>query len=169
MPEQSAALFTPGREMAVELWSQPGKRFPAVLREIAPAADSQARTFAARVSFSPGEVRTEIGQSARVYALQQGERSLAVPLPALQEKDGKPALWVVDPAKSTVSLRPVTVGAYGESEVPVLAGLEPGEWVVAAGGHLLLEGQRIKPIDRENRPVKLATTPAAPAAPADPR
>ncbi|PZO07835.1 MAG: efflux RND transporter periplasmic adaptor subunit [Lysobacteraceae bacterium] len=166
VPEQSAALFTPGREMAVELWSQPGKRFPAQLREIAPAADSQARTFAARVSFDPGDVRTEIGQSARVFALQQGKRSLAVPLPALYEKDGKPALWVVDPDKSTVSLRPVTVGAYGESEVPVLAGLQPGEWVVAAGVHLLLEGQRIKPIDRENRPVKLV---AASATPADPR
>lgn len=166
VPEQSAALFTPGREMAVELWSQPGKRFPARLREIAPAADSQARTFAARVSFSPGDVRTEIGQSARVYALQEGARGLAVPLPALYEKDGKPALWVVDPAKSTVTLRPVTVGAYGESEVPVLTGLQAGEWVVAAGVHLLLEGQRIKPIDRENRPVKLA---AASASSTDPR
>lgn len=163
VPEQSAALFTPGREMAVELWSQPGKRFPAKLREIAPAADSQARTFAARVTFDPGDVRTEIGQSARVFALQEGARSLAVPLPALYEKDGEPAVWVVAPATSTVSLRPVTVGAYGESEVPVLSGLQPGEWVVAAGVHLLLEGQRIKPIDRENRPVKLAGA-AAPSA-----
>ena len=161
VPEQSAALFTPGREMAVELWSQPGKRFPATLREIAPAADSQARTFAARVSFSPGDVRTEIGQSARVFALQAGVSALAVPLPALHEKDGKPALWVVDPATSKVSLRPVTVGAYGESEVPVLSGLAPGEWVVAAGVHLLLEGQRIKPIDRENRAVTIAAAPAA--------
>ena len=169
VPEQSAALFTPGREMAVELWSQPGKRFPAKLREIAPAADSQARTFAARVSFNPGETRTEIGQSARVFALQLGQRSLAVPLPALYEKEGKPALWVVDPVKSTVSLRPVTVGPYGESEVPVLTGLEPGEWVVAAGVHLLLEGQRIKPIDRENRPVKMGAAPVETAAPADPR
>jgi multidrug efflux system membrane fusion protein len=160
VPERSAALFTPGREMAVELWSQPGQQFPARLREIAPGADSQARTFAARVTFDPGEVRTEIGQSARVFALQQGERRLAVPLPALHEKDGKPALWVVDPAKSTVRLRTVTVGAYGEAEVPVLTGLEPGEWVVAAGVHLLVDGQRIKPIDRENRPVKLTAAPA---------
>ena len=169
VPEQSAALFTPGREMAVELWSQPGKRFPARLREIAPAADSQARTFAARVSFDPGDTRTEIGQSARVFALQQGVRRVAVPLAALHEKDGKPALWVVDAATSTVSLRQVTVDAYGEDEVPVLTGLEPGEWVVAAGVHLLLEGQRIKPIDRENRPVKLVAAAGKPAAPADAR
>jgi multidrug efflux system membrane fusion protein len=144
----------------VELWSQPGKRFPARLREIAPGADSQARTFAARVTFDPGDARTEIGQSARVYALQQGERGLAVPLPALYEKDGKAALWVVDPATSRVTLRPVVVGPYGEADVPVLSGLQSGEWVVAAGVHLLTEGQRIKPIDRENRPVKLAAAPA---------
>ena len=155
VPEQSAADFSPGRALAVELWSQPGKRFPGKLREIAPAADPQARTFAARVSFDAGAGRAEIGQSARVYALQDGEATLAVPLSALSRKDGEPAVWVVDPAQATVSLRPVRVGPYGEQGVPVLAGLAPGEWVVAAGVHLLLEGQRIKPIDRENRPVAL--------------
>ncbi len=161
VPEQSAADFTPGRALAVELWSAPGKRFPGKLREIAPAADPQARTFAARVSFDAGATRAEIGQSARVYALAEDSQALAVPLSALHEKDGQPALWVVDPASARVSLRPVKVGPYGEQSVPVLAGLEPGEWVVAAGVHLLLEGQRIKPIDRENRPVALGgDTPA---------
>jgi multidrug efflux system membrane fusion protein len=164
VPEQSAADFVPGRELLVELWSAPGKRFPGRLREIAPAADPQARTFAARVSFDAGAGRAEIGQSARVYALADDSQALAVPLSALHEKDGQPALWVVDPATAKVSLREVKVGPYGEVSVPVLAGLEPGEWVVAAGVHLLLEGQRIKPIDRENRPVALAAAPAPAAA-----
>ena len=34
-------------------------------------------------------------------------------------------------------------------------GLAAGDWVVAAGGHLLREGQAVKPVDRDNRPVKL--------------
>lgn len=160
IPEHSASAFAPGRALMVELWSAPGKRFPAKLREIAPAADPLARTFAARVSFNPGDTRAEIGQSARVYALQENGSALAVPLAALYEKDGKPALWIVDPATSKVSLRDVQVGPYGEAEVPVIAGLQPGEWVVSAGVHLLLEGQRIKPIDRENRPVALAAAAA---------
>jgi multidrug efflux system membrane fusion protein len=167
VPEQSAADFVPGRPLAVELWSAPGQRFPGRLREIAPAADPQARTFAARVSFDAGATRAEIGQSARVYALADDQQALAVPLSALHEKDGQPALWVVDPASARVSLRPVKVGPYGEQAVPVLSGLQPEEWVVAAGVHLLLEGQRIKPIDRENRPVALGA--AAPAAAADAR
>ena len=155
VPEQSAAEFTPGRALAVELWSQPGKRFPGTLREIAPAADALARTYAARVSFDPGATNTETGQSARVFALADGEAALQVPLSALHEQDGKPALWVVDPATSTVHLTPVQVGPLGEQSVPVLSGLAPDQWVVAAGVHLLLEGQRIRPIDRDNRPVAL--------------
>lgn len=161
VPEQSAADFSPGRALAVELWSAPGKRLPATLREISPAADAQARTFAARVSFEAGDARAEVGQSARVYALQDGPATLSVPLSALTQKDHGPALWVVDPATSTVRLTPVETGAFGESLVPVVSGLEPGQWVVAAGVHLLLEGQRIKPIDRQNRPVVLAPAAAA--------
>jgi multidrug efflux system membrane fusion protein len=156
VPERSAADFSPGRPLAVELWSQPGKRLPATLREIAPAADAQARTFAARVTFNPGEVSTEIGQSARVFALQDGEAALEVPLAALYQQDNKPAVWVVDPATSTVHLTPVQIGPMGEEKVPVLSGLAATDWVVAAGVHLILEGQRVKPIDSDNRPVVLS-------------
>ena len=160
VPERDAAGFAPGRKLAVELWSMPGKRFPGVLREIAPAADAQARTFAARVSFDPGQASVDLGQSARVYAIAEGGEELAVPLSAVYEHEGKAALWVVDAAKSTVHLRPVQLGPYGERWVPVKSGLQPGEWVVAAGVHLLLEGQRIKPIDGDNRPVELQPAPA---------
>ncbi|MBC7213534.1 MAG: efflux RND transporter periplasmic adaptor subunit, partial [Pseudomonas sp.] len=40
--------------------------------------------------------------------------------------------------------------------VPVLEGLQPGDWVVAAGGHVLREGQQVRPVDRSNREVNLA-------------
>ncbi|MBW8311974.1 MAG: efflux RND transporter periplasmic adaptor subunit [Rhizobium sp.] len=160
VPERDAAGFAPGRKLAVELWSMPGKHFPGVLRELAPAADAQARTFAARVSFDPGQASVDLGQSARVYATAEGGEELAVPLSAVYEHEGKAALWVVDAAKSTVHLRPVRLGPYGERWVPVKDGLAPGEWVVAAGVHLLLEGQRIKPIDGDNRPVELAPAPS---------
>ena len=162
VPEQSAADFQPGRKLAIELWSEPGVRLPATLREIAPAADPQARTYAARVAFDAGSSRGDIGQSARVYALDDDQDSLSVPLSAVHSVEGQPALWVVDPKTSKVALREVLIGPYGETAVPVLSGLAPGEWVVAAGVHLLLEGQRVQPIDRDNRPVVLA--PKAPAA-----
>jgi len=78
--------------------------------------------------------------------------------------DGKPAsLWVVDPATRRVRLAPVQLGAYAEGTVPVLGGVDANAWVVAAGGHLLREGQLVSPVDRDNRQVlpPVATTTAA--------
>ena len=40
--------------------------------------------------------------------------------------------------------------------MPVLGGLKASDWVVAAGGHLLREGQVVAPVDRNNRPLKPA-------------
>jgi multidrug efflux system membrane fusion protein len=154
LPEQVASGFAPGRELVVELWSLPGKHFPGVLREVSPAADPQARTFAARVPFDPGSAPVELGQSARVHAPGNGRSALYVPLSALYRNgQNLPAVWVVDPADGTVSLRTVRIGAYGEDAVPVLEGLQAGDWVVAAGVHLLQEGQKVRPVDRQNRPM----------------
>ena len=64
-------------------------------------------------------------------------------------------MWVVDPGTGAVKSQPVQLGRYGETDVPVLSGLKAGDWVVAAGGHLLRQGQAVTPVDRDNRPVRL--------------
>jgi len=151
-----------GRDIAVELWAEPGKRFPGKVRELSPSADSLTRTYAARVSFNTGGAAADLGQSARVYALASGSSGMSLPLSALTQRQGRPAVWVVDPSSAKVHLTPVTVGPYGEDGVPVLSGIGPQDWVVAAGAHLLIEGERIAPVDRDNRPVRLgAAVPAA--------
>ena len=66
------------------------------------------------------------------------------------------SVWVVNPGSSTLQARNVTLGSYGPDTVPVLQGLKGDEWVVAAGGHLLREGQPVTPVDRSNRPVLTA-------------
>lgn len=155
VPEGKVGEFAVGRELAVESWAAPGRRFAGRLREISPAADPQTRTFAARVSFDSDSVTTQLGQSARVYASRSGSAKPEVPLSALTQRSGRPAVWVVDPQTRKVSLRRVTVGAYREDGVPVLTGLTGNEWVVAAGAHLIQDGERVLPIDRNNRPIRL--------------
>ncbi|HZC95403.1 MAG TPA: efflux RND transporter periplasmic adaptor subunit, partial [Bradyrhizobium sp.] len=54
-----------------------------------------------------------------------------------------PAVWSVDPASRTVSLKPVTVSGYEAREVLVNAGVQPGERVVIDGGKLLSIGQPV--------------------------
>ncbi len=157
LPESRIREVSVGQQVLVELWSAPGQLLPGRVRELSPAADPQARTFAARVALEGDAANAvELGQSARVYMAQSGERAaLRVPLSAVQRAaDGKPAsLWVVDPASRRVRLAPVRIGAYAEGTVPLLGGVDANAWIVAAGGHLLRDGQLVAPVDRDNRPV----------------
>jgi membrane fusion protein, multidrug efflux system len=147
----------------VELWAAPGKIFPASLREISPAADPLARTFAAKVSFKAEGVKAEVGQSARVYVQDSDGSKMGLPLSAIYQRDKKPAVWVLEKTKEenqyVVHLVPVQVGAYGETTVPVMSGIKPDDWVVSAGVHLLLEGQIVKAVDHNNRLINVNPVP----------
>jgi multidrug efflux system membrane fusion protein len=167
LPESVIRGFRVGQPVLVELWNAPGTRLPGTIREIAPSADPQTRTYAARVALA-GDVAdaVELGQSARVYvrAGDDAERSaLTLPLAAIQRgTSGATAVWVVDPASHALHSTPVRLGAFAEDSAPVLAGIKASDWVVAAGGHLLREGEVVAPVDGTNRPV--ATAVAATAA-----
>ena len=164
LPESRIRDFHTGQPAAVELWNAPGQRLPARIREIAAAADPQTRTYAARVALEPAAADgVELGQSARVYIAEAAhDAGLRVPLAAVQRGgDGATSVWVVD-ANRALRLRQVALGPYGETMVPVLSGLGAQDWVVAGGGHLLREGETVRPVDRGNRPVLPTTaTPAA--------
>ena len=61
-------------------------------------------------------------------------------------------MWIVG-SDNIVHLVPVQAGALSEDSVPVTGNIHADAWIVAAGGHLLREGQKVQPVDRENRPV----------------
>ena len=83
---------------------------------------------------------------------------MRVPLPALQRNaNGGAAVWVVGD-DNTVHLVPVQAGALSEDSVPVTGNIAADAWIVAAGGHLLREGQKVQPVDRDNRPVAANTS-----------
>lgn len=165
LPESRVRAFEVGQPAEVELWSAPGERMAGRIREIAPAADPQTRTYAARVELLGGAVAAvELGQSARVFLEGAKARdALTVPLSAVQRsEDGGSLVWVVDPAARTAHARPVRLGPYGSDSVPVLDGLRPEDWVVVAGGHLLREGQAARPVDRQGTEVAEAATATSP-------
>ncbi|NUS38715.1 MAG: efflux RND transporter periplasmic adaptor subunit [Lysobacter sp.] len=154
VPESGVGNVHAGDAVTVELWNTPDARLHGKLREISPAADPQTRTYAARATLSDAGAVT-LGQSARVFLDGAGaDRQLSVPLAAVQRSAGSTsAVWVVDPSSRRLHLTPVHLGAWDEDRVPVRSGLRAGDWIVAAGGHLLREGEVVAPVDRENRPV----------------
>ncbi|HEY4560850.1 MAG TPA: efflux RND transporter periplasmic adaptor subunit [Lysobacter sp.] len=152
VPEGAATQVRPGQSVQVELWSNPDRRIAARVREVAPAADPVTRTFAVRAVL---DADAPLGASARVHLQPDGDAALAVPLGAVQRgADGQAAVFVVDPKTGVARLRPVATGAFGTDSVPVLRGIAASDWIVAAGGHLLRDGQKVAPVDRDNRPVR---------------
>ena len=136
-----------------------GERIKALRQERA----LQQRQLAEKAELTPSMVsQIESGRlTPSLNTLGRIAGALSVPIAALQRENGKASVFVVDAKTSTAKLRTVQTGAFGEDRVPVKSGLRADEWVVAAGGHLLRDGQKVQPVDRDNRPVLKAATAAA--------
>lgn len=154
VPESRIERVKAGMPVLVSIWAQDDARFPASVREVAPEADPRTRTYDVRVTLAPDAAPVQLGMTARV-SLDAGDApsALVLPLSALHEHDGHPAVWRLDPATRQVRLSPVDVGSYREEGVALVGGVGAQDWIVTAGVHLLVEGQTVRPIDRENRPV----------------
>lgn len=146
------------RQAEVSLWADDQAIYKAVLRELSPVADPITRTYAARVAIQNPDARLAFGMTAKVHFLPSKpdapDARLTVPLSAIFQKDGKPALWVVN-TDQTLVLRPVEIAAYGE-QFAVLAegektGVKAGERIVVAGVHQLTVGEKIRAVEQSAR------------------
>ncbi len=156
VPESRIADYHKDQAATIELWAESGKHLAGVLREIAPEADTTTRTYRVRVTLGEDASQAKLGQTARVFFTgTESDAAHLVPLAALYEKDGKPAVWVLDPKTRQVHLKPVTVSAYREQGVVLMDGVDTQDWIVAAGVHKLREGQAINPVDHSNKPLTL--------------
>ncbi|HWR81628.1 MAG TPA: efflux RND transporter periplasmic adaptor subunit [Pseudomonas sp.] len=156
LPEGNISKFSVGQPVRIELWSRSGTFLAGKLREISPAADPQSRTYAARVAIvEDTNAPVDLGQSAQVFVSQAGDIPLSVPLSALTADAGQSYVWIVDPLTSSLKRIAVEAGPYGEESVPILDGLKSTDWIVSAGVQVLIEGVKVRPVDRDNRPVTL--------------
>ncbi|MFA5683891.1 MAG: efflux RND transporter periplasmic adaptor subunit [Lysobacteraceae bacterium] len=153
LPEQDIGHYAPGQRVMVSLWSRPDQPLQGTLRELAPAADPASRTYAARIRLEGGAQGVELGQSARVIFPRQGATLLELPLSAVSADAQGAHVWVIDPSGPVVRRREVEVARFGDETAILRSGLGAGVWVVSAGGHLLAEGQPVRPVDRDNRAV----------------
>lgn len=154
LPEAQVRDYRPGTSALIALWSDDERQHAGRIREIAPDADPASRTYRARVAFDENDDRVQLGRTARVrFEQTDAPNRLRIPLAALHALDQEPAVWIVDPQAHTVALKPVEVAAYREDAIELAGGLNADDWLVVAGVHTLHPGQRIRPIDRDNRPV----------------
>ncbi len=114
------------------------------VREVAPQADPVTRTFAVRVGLTDPPVAMRLGATVNGTMRLEADQVISVPASALTEFNNRPAVWVVDPQKLTVSLRNIETLAFDQAAVSVAHGLETGDIVVTAGIQALHPGQTVR-------------------------
>jgi RND family efflux transporter MFP subunit len=145
IPENRLAELNAARQIDISLWANPEKIYDGKLRELSPSADPVTRTYAARISVRNADASMKLGMTATVYLRgMQRAASVLLPATALFQKNGAPAVWIVDPKNNQVKLVPVDIGEYVEDKVTVLSGLAPGDLVVRAGVHKLFAGEKVR-------------------------
>ncbi len=114
------------------------------IREVSPQADATTGAFRVRVALDAPPEAMRLGSTVTGRTRLESIGGIKVPASALARTGGEPAVWVVDPATSTVTARPVEVLLYRPSEVVLAGGLAAGEIVVTAGVQTLRAGQKVR-------------------------
>jgi multidrug efflux pump subunit AcrA (membrane-fusion protein) len=117
------------------------------VREVAPQADPVTRTFEVKVDLTDPPAAMRLGSTVVGRMDVDPSTIIDIPAAALTQSNQQPAVWVVDPATSTVSLRPIDVLRFDPDAVVVSKGLAPGDVVVTAGVQALYPGQKIRLLD----------------------
>lgn len=125
---QSDVLAVRGQRRAALLFED-GRRLPATEVVIFPFADPATHSFKVRLELPEAETGLYPGMTVKTaFVIGEAER-LLVPLQALVRRSEIAAVYVVDGGR--IELRQVRLGHRFGDRVEVLAGLEPGESLVA--------------------------------------
>lgn len=159
------AKIANGQSAVVTFPALPGRHFTGRVREIAPAADPQSRTYRVKLTLLDGgnEVRLGMTGDATLAPAPRGAAVVAaptfmIPATAIFHRGKDPAVWILKARDSTLELRAVTIVNYTERSATVNAGLVDGDTVVQAGVHTVYEGERVTPVkplfaDEEAAPI----------------
>ncbi len=134
-------------QVTVSLQDDPKVSTVGRVREVAPQADPVTRTFEVKVGLSDPPAAMRLGTTVVGRMDVDASSVIDIPATALTQSNQQPAVWIVDPSTSTVSLRTIDVLRFDPDAVVVSKGLAPGDVVVTAGVQALYPGQKIRLLD----------------------
>lgn len=149
VPDTLIAQVREGDQVTVVFDALPGRTLTGKVMEVSVESD-MGSTYPVKVYLDNGDRAIRSGMSGHVAFTGLGSTGSACILPPAAvagETDGTRAVWVVDPATSTVSRRTVTVGQLTPAGLEILGGLKDGEVVVIRGVHSLEEGRKVRVVD----------------------
>lgn len=144
VPSQVIRSAPSNPDIMVSLADDPNVKVRGHVREVSPQADPVTRTFKVKVTLEAPPEAMRLGATVNGVMTTTQDAMIEVPASALTRSEQQPAVWVVDPANQTVSLRPVEVKRFGEYLVAIADGLKAGDVVVTAGVQALHPGQQVR-------------------------
>ncbi len=145
IPEQEMDDIRKARAEA-SLWTDPGRSYPAKLRELSPAADPLTRTFQARFTLEGLPADAPLGMSASLSVRPAEELRVArLPLAAILNEGKGTEVFVVE-ASGELKRKAVQISAYEARDALVSSGLADGDLVVVLGVHKLKPGLKVRPV-----------------------
>ncbi len=142
--EWALANVATDKGLAISLVSDPAVTALGDVREISPAVNPSTETVTVKVALHDAPHTMTLGALVNGTGPMRVQKVVLVPWAALFEIDGRPAVWVIDPASKAVSLKPITITRYTKDHIAVSSGLESGEIVVSAGVQMLRPGQKVE-------------------------
>ncbi len=130
--------------ISVELTGEPGVRAAGRVREVSPQADAVTGAFEVKVGLANPPEGLRLGSIVTGRVTLAAAGGIELPASALTRADGRPAVWVVNPADRTVALRPVELARHDSARITVASGVARGDLVVTAGVQALRPGLQVR-------------------------
>jgi len=137
----------------IKLVTDPSIHTTGKAREITPTLGGAGGTLAIKVGLDESPPAMTLG--AAVFGEGplplNSQEAITLPPGSLASAAGQPSVWIVDPATSAVSARPITIARYETDRVIVAAGLRPGDLVVTRNAQKMSPNQTVA-IAEEHQP-----------------
>lgn len=129
-------------DVQITLLLDPTREVTAQVREVSPTIDSSTGTVKVKVGLA-ADVPMPLGAAVKGAFKYEPQSAMELPWSAMSATDGKPAVWVVDPATSKATLREIEVDEYETGNFIVKQGLKEGEVVVVEGAKFLRPDEKV--------------------------
>ena len=163
LPERDAPHIQEGRATTLTADAWPDETFNGTVHHVGIVADEHSRSFdlVIRIANDNGNLRP--GMLARVQLVRREVADVPIVRgDAVVEGANDRGVFVVRDGHAVRT--PVTLGATDGETVAVLAGIRAGDAVVVVGQRTLIDGEQVRVVEREDRPVPMAGSPAGPSA-----
>lgn len=150
IPEVLIAHVTEGDNVSVSFDALPGKTFKASVREVGVAATGGGTTYPVTVRLEGPNEDIRPGMAAEVsfvYGDQGGRLRILVPAKSVGEDIHGKYAFIIEPVDNQLGIaKRVTVktGHLTPQGLEIFEGIRDGDYLVTAGVHKLLDGQKVK-------------------------